>query len=78
MNQCKRLKGSDRARQFCCKKITAGMNAAGWPLPVFCERLADSTWLGDDLKNGGRESLCQARFLCSYLGYDTLKEICEN
>lgn len=50
MNQCKRLKGSDRARQFCCKKITAGMNAAGWPLPVFCERLADSTRLGADLK----------------------------
>lgn len=50
MNQCKRLKGSDRARQFCCKKITASMNAAGWPLPVFCERLADSTRLGADLK----------------------------
>lgn len=41
MNQCMRLKGSDGAGQFCCKKITAGINAAGWPLPVFCERLAD-------------------------------------
>lgn len=51
MNQCKRLKQSDGAGQFCCNKIAADITVLGWLLPIFCERLADGTQLEVDLKN---------------------------
>lgn len=51
MNQCKRLKWSDGSGWFCCNKIAAGNSLPGWPLPAFCERLADGAELETDLKN---------------------------
>lgn len=60
MSQCKRLKQSAGSGQFCCNKIAAGITVLGWPLPIFCERLADGTQLEVDLRTEEGVSLCSS------------------